>query len=159
MDWFLYDNGLRLERVKLVEGWFLIMRSSHWRCSVKEMFLRISQNAQENTCVGVSFSGVFLWIFAKLWLLLYNKTQVFLECKCLYIWISECSWKFFFYVDLYYDQILRTMSMIMHIDILKILLLYFSFYFNFTESSCDVIFRSVKFCWNCNFLSTHKSSS
>ena len=47
------------------------------RCSVKKVFLKISQNSQENTCVGVSFlqvlglqlyekrdsnTGVFLWI-------------------------------------------------------------------------------------------------
>ena len=29
-------------------------RSSHWRCSVKNVFLRISHYSQENTCVGVS---------------------------------------------------------------------------------------------------------
>ena len=27
-----------------------------------KMFLEISQNSQENTCVGVSGTGVFLWI-------------------------------------------------------------------------------------------------
>ena len=26
--------------------------SSHWRCSVKKVFLKISQIPQENTCVG-----------------------------------------------------------------------------------------------------------
>ena len=36
-----------------------------WRCSVKEVFLKISQNSQGNTCVRVSFlielqaSGLF----------------------------------------------------------------------------------------------------
>ena len=30
-------------------------RSSHQRCSVKKVFLEISQNSQENTCVRVSF--------------------------------------------------------------------------------------------------------
>ena len=30
-------------------------RSSHWRCSVKKVFLEISQNSQENTCARVSF--------------------------------------------------------------------------------------------------------
>ena len=29
-------------------------RSSHWRCSVKKMFLEISQNSQENTCARIS---------------------------------------------------------------------------------------------------------
>ena len=31
------------------------MKSSHKRCSVKKVFLNISQNSQENTCLGVSF--------------------------------------------------------------------------------------------------------
>ena len=31
-----------------------LFRSSHLRCSVKEVFLEISQNAQENTCVRAS---------------------------------------------------------------------------------------------------------
>ena len=31
------------------------VRSSHWRCSVKKMFLKISQILQENTCVRVFF--------------------------------------------------------------------------------------------------------
>ena len=31
-------------------------RNSHWRCSVKKMFLEISQNPQENTCARVPFS-------------------------------------------------------------------------------------------------------
>ena len=30
-------------------------RSSHRRCSVKKVFLKISQNSQENTCDRVSF--------------------------------------------------------------------------------------------------------
>ena len=32
------------------------------RCSVKQVFLEISQNLQENTCARVSGTGVFLWI-------------------------------------------------------------------------------------------------
>ena len=31
------------------------LKSSHQRCSVKKMFLEISQNSQENTCARVSF--------------------------------------------------------------------------------------------------------
>ena len=31
------------------------MRSSHQRCSVKKLFLEISQNSQGNTCARVSF--------------------------------------------------------------------------------------------------------
>ena len=30
-------------------------RSSHWRCSAKKVFLKISQNSQKNTCARVSF--------------------------------------------------------------------------------------------------------
>ena len=29
--------------------------SSHQRCSIKKVFLKFSQNSQENTCAGVSF--------------------------------------------------------------------------------------------------------
>ena len=32
-----------------------IDRSNHWRCSVKKVFLEISQNLQENTCARDSF--------------------------------------------------------------------------------------------------------
>ena len=32
-----------------------VNRSSHQRCSIKKMFLKILQNSQENTCFGVSF--------------------------------------------------------------------------------------------------------
>ena len=34
-------------------------------CSVKKVFLRISQNSQENTCARLSGTGVFLWILRK----------------------------------------------------------------------------------------------
>ena len=30
-------------------------RSSHWRCSIKKMSLKISQNSQQNTCARVLF--------------------------------------------------------------------------------------------------------
>ena len=33
-----------------------LIRSSHQRCSVKKVFLEISQKSQENTCDRVSFS-------------------------------------------------------------------------------------------------------
>ena len=56
--------------------------SSHQRCSVKKVFLEISQNSQENTCARVSFliklqasgsgTGVFLWI-------LWNSKNNFLQ--------------------------------------------------------------------------------
>ena len=31
------------------------LKSNHQRCSVKKLFLEISQNSQENTCTRVSF--------------------------------------------------------------------------------------------------------
>ena len=31
------------------------LRSGHWICSLKKVYLKISQNSQENTCVGDSF--------------------------------------------------------------------------------------------------------
>ena len=34
---------------------FFISRSSRQKCSVKKLFLKISQYSQESTCVGVSF--------------------------------------------------------------------------------------------------------
>ena len=37
------------------EDCHILFRSSHWRCSVKKMFLEILQNSQENTCTRVSF--------------------------------------------------------------------------------------------------------
>ena len=82
MDYFLYDNGLRRERVKMLVvyshvvvsiWWFSTFqsqsnhvlsfktifnishyRSSHQSCSIKKVFLKISQNLQENTCAWVS---------------------------------------------------------------------------------------------------------
>ena len=41
---------------------WLINRSSHQRCSVKKMFLEISQNSQESTC-----SMVFVLIKLQVW--------------------------------------------------------------------------------------------
>ena len=34
-------------------------RSNNWRCSIKTVFVTISQNSQPNTCVRVSFSTLF----------------------------------------------------------------------------------------------------
>ena len=34
-------------------------KAVYWICSIKKLFLKISQNAQENTCKGVSFLKVF----------------------------------------------------------------------------------------------------
>ena len=45
-----------------------LQRSSHWRCTVKKVFLKISQISQENVFVGVSFNkieGLKTWNFIK----------------------------------------------------------------------------------------------
>ena len=48
--WFLESNNKAGDRFNWEED-----RSSHWRCSIKKVFLKKIQNSQENTCVGVSF--------------------------------------------------------------------------------------------------------
>ena len=35
--------------------WIYFFRSTHQTCSIKKVFLKISQNSQENTCTRVSF--------------------------------------------------------------------------------------------------------
>ena len=56
-----YGFGLTAEtfmKVNLLLAWQEInskLRNSHLRCSVKKSFLKISQNSQENICVGVPF--------------------------------------------------------------------------------------------------------
>ena len=55
MNWFLYDNGLRHERLK--EFWIagrLMTEAVVRRCSVEKVFLEISQNLQEKTCARAS---------------------------------------------------------------------------------------------------------
>ena len=47
------------------------------RCSVKEVFLEISQNLQENTCVRVSFLIKLLFIINKFFIKKETLTQVF----------------------------------------------------------------------------------
>ena len=74
-------------------------RSSHQRCSVKKVFLEISQNSQENTCAKVSFfiklqasglqlyqkrdpgTGVFLWILWNFQGHLFYRTPLD-DCLC-----------------------------------------------------------------------------
>ena len=34
---------------------FQILGNSHRKCSIKKVFLKMSQNSHENICVGVSF--------------------------------------------------------------------------------------------------------
>ena len=57
MDWFIYDNGLHHERVKIyghVPNTIILVAATGgalW----KKVFLKISQNLQENIFVGVCF--------------------------------------------------------------------------------------------------------
>ena len=46
---------IRLHNCLCESRGFKIGRSSHQRCSIKKVLLKISQNWQENTCDGVSF--------------------------------------------------------------------------------------------------------
>ena len=77
MDWFLYDMDLHHENVKDVwqdpidasASFFNILPEAvTQRCSLKKVFLKISQKSQENTCVGVTFLTKFLastWITSQ----------------------------------------------------------------------------------------------
>ena len=82
MDWFLYDNGPRHERVNFfaslwtcfvshITGWKLlayeISESAGW--SAKNIFCKISQNSLENTCL------VFLFWLKLHFLLLYEVNE------------------------------------------------------------------------------------
>ena len=88
--------------------WAILRKAVVQRCSVQKVFLKNSQNSQENTCVRVSFliklqilrlvcnfiknatlaqvTGVFLWIFAT-----FLRTT-FLQntfSGCFYFWITS----------------------------------------------------------------------
>ena len=39
----------------MVLCWFLLPQNSHWKCSKKELFLKILQNSKENNCPRFSF--------------------------------------------------------------------------------------------------------
>ena len=69
-DWVsvIWRNEV-LQKVSSRNSWELLMiiiRSSHWRCSIKKVFLKISQRSQESRSVTwlkiESGTGVFLWI-------------------------------------------------------------------------------------------------
>ena len=65
-------------------------RSSHRRCSIKKMFLKISQNLQENTCVGVSF---FIKLQASALQscrpVTQNRFITLLYCLCYWLWTCK----------------------------------------------------------------------
>ena len=76
----IFFSNYSYERVRymLMVLILLTCRSNHCRCFIKKVFFKISQNSQENTCIGVSFfkkiaawrpaalrdsnTGVFRWI-------------------------------------------------------------------------------------------------
>ena len=45
----------RVLLLAILRHYSLLYRSSHRRCSLKKVFLKISRNSQENTCARVSF--------------------------------------------------------------------------------------------------------
>ena len=69
---FLFTVNL-LITFKTIVSHKLLFRKSHWRCSVKKVFLEISQNSQDNTCVKVSLlmklkaSDLQLYLKKRLW--------------------------------------------------------------------------------------------
>ena len=109
---------------------FLFHRSNHLRCSVKKVFLEISQNSQENTCARVPFfikkrdsgKGVFLWIFRIFQEHLFYRTPP-----------DGCFWKkflFWNYVLLLgtYCQVLRNWGGVLHSTLWKFILNYVYFF-------------------------------
>ena len=50
--------GNKVSKYKVSALCFTYFKSSHQRCSIKKLFLKISKYSQESTCVGVR--GVFL---------------------------------------------------------------------------------------------------
>ena len=56
---FLLKHLVLISSEPLSLGWLSGFRSSHWRCPVKKMFLKILQYSQENTSARVSsFVGI-----------------------------------------------------------------------------------------------------
>ena len=53
MDWFLYDRDLRHEQLTKLNS--INTEARVLRCSVKVVFLTVSQSSQESIYVGVSY--------------------------------------------------------------------------------------------------------
>ena len=53
MDWFLYDRDLRHEQLTKLNS--INTEARDLRCSVKVVFLTVSQSSQESIYVGVSY--------------------------------------------------------------------------------------------------------
>ena len=94
--------------ILLKKSWriiFLNSRSSHWRCSVKIVLLKISQNSQKNTCARISFlirlqtlglqlylkrdsaTGVFLWILCNFQERFFHRTP-----------LDDCFWNWYYWL-------------------------------------------------------------
>ena len=75
-------------------------RSSHRGCSIKKMFLKISQNSQENTCARVSFFSFFPVNFAKFFRKLFSQNAsgrlLLFTITSLFVLIFAQRRKFFF---------------------------------------------------------------
>ena len=56
-QWLSYDllpyHMIAIYPIVYIQLW--LSRSSHRKCSIKNVFLEISQNSQENTCARISF--------------------------------------------------------------------------------------------------------
>ena len=81
------ENLCLIESSKRLKGWNKPeARSSHRRCSMKKLFLKVLQNSRKNTCVGVFFlinfyhrrdsdSSNFPRIFQNFWEYLFSQTS------------------------------------------------------------------------------------
>ena len=74
------EKNLQIDQCELGQLPHLtLFRSSQERCSIKKVFLKISQNSQENTCARVSFS-IKLQATACIFIKKETLTEVF-SCK------------------------------------------------------------------------------
>ena len=62
-DQFCYIIFIRKYQIRKQQFWK--NRSRCWKCSIKKVFLKISQNLQTNACVGFSFSINFIKYFLR----------------------------------------------------------------------------------------------
>ena len=85
LSFFLWLDGINSRFKSCLDNKLKEAEAVTQRCSVKKVFLEISQNSQENTCIRVSFlikllalglplywkrdsgTGVFLWILWIFW--------------------------------------------------------------------------------------------
>ena len=90
----IIDRFFKYASELIVRNTSLNFRSSHRRCSVKNVFLEILQNSRENTCVRVyflesSFCKVAGWSLA--YMLFFSKQPFFStqpQCCLTFLWIE-----------------------------------------------------------------------